>query len=373
MSEGRQNEAASSGRPGGRGHRALERFSDELLNPPGGDAGLVVTLEGLSRVLLFDLGDNRLPGSVFTRVSDLFVTHTHIDHFIGFDRLLRSLLGRTRTVRVWGPRGIAAAVTGKLAGYTWNLDFDEVVRFLVHEVLPGRVVVTELSLADGFRRARPKGRLPLDEPSPGAGRPGLLLDESGFRVLFGRLDHGTESLGFALEQREGFRFDVELLARRGIAPGPALGELKRDILAGRVPRGEAEGLGRWIPPRRICYVTDFGFTEGNVRTALALARGAERLYVEATFPDREADKAARVHHLTGGQAGALARAAMVTRVVPFHFSRKYSAGPGEILRDLELAWTGERGRWLEEIRAWVGEDLTPLAVRELRAGPSSSR
>jgi ribonuclease BN (tRNA processing enzyme) len=44
------------------------------------------------------------------RVSDIFVSHRHVDHFIGFDQILRLLLGRHQKVRVSGPEGFIEAV-----------------------------------------------------------------------------------------------------------------------------------------------------------------------------------------------------------------------------------------------------------------------
>src|SRR6266487_5997046 len=55
------------------------------------------------------------------RASEVFVSHTHMDHFIGFDRLLRIALGRQKALRIYGPPGLIENVAGKLRGYTWNL------------------------------------------------------------------------------------------------------------------------------------------------------------------------------------------------------------------------------------------------------------
>lgn len=88
-------------------------FQLRLLNGVFGDPGLFVRLRWERRALLLDLGDltTQPPGELL-KVTDIFVSHTHIDHFIGFDHLLRIVLGRGQTIRLFGPPGIIANVKG---------------------------------------------------------------------------------------------------------------------------------------------------------------------------------------------------------------------------------------------------------------------
>src|SRR3546814_15349560 len=80
------------------------------------------------------------------RIRDVFVSHTHIDHFIGFDQLLRILVGRDRTLRLFGPAGFLDQVEHRLAGYSWNL---------VHRYATDLVfVVTEIASAGEAARDR---------------------------------------------------------------------------------------------------------------------------------------------------------------------------------------------------------------------------
>jgi len=44
-----------------------------------------------------------------------------MDHFIGFDHLLRICLGRNQHISLFGPPGFLANVESKLGAYTWNL------------------------------------------------------------------------------------------------------------------------------------------------------------------------------------------------------------------------------------------------------------
>jgi len=71
---------------------------------------------------LFDLGAlAALLSKKILRISDVFVSHTHMEHFFGFDRLLRIGLGRHARMRLYGPPGSTAQVEHKLAASTWNL------------------------------------------------------------------------------------------------------------------------------------------------------------------------------------------------------------------------------------------------------------
>src|SRR5690606_765956 len=84
---------------------------------------------------LFDAGSlDALSNRDLLKVRHVFVSHTHIDHFIGFDKLLRVNVPHFRSIEVCGPKGIISNVQGKLHGYLWNLLESGQVELVVREL-----------------------------------------------------------------------------------------------------------------------------------------------------------------------------------------------------------------------------------------------
>src|SRR5687767_2025086 len=92
-----------------------------LVNGRFGDPALYVETLHQRGALLFDLGDlTPLSARDLLRITHVFVTHTHMDHFIGFDALLRVSVGRDKTIRMVGPAGFIDRVHHKLQSYEWD-------------------------------------------------------------------------------------------------------------------------------------------------------------------------------------------------------------------------------------------------------------
>jgi ribonuclease Z len=333
-------------------------FHPRLVNDPFGDPGLYVEFLFERRALLFDLGDlSPLPARQLLKVTHAFVSHTHMDHFAGFDTLLRLFLGRDKTLQLFGPPGFNDRVEHKLAGYTWNLvagyGSDFVVR--ASEVSPENGLETALFRSrTGFRRE-------IAEPPSCA--PGVLLDEETFQVRAVFLDHQISCLAFALEEKFHVNVWKRGLEELGLPTGPWLRDLKSAVARGErsaVPvtvrwredgnlRERSVSLGelrekvlRIVPGQKIAYVTDAGYTPENAVAIVDLARGADTLFIETAFTHEEEKRAAEKYHLTARQAGELARAAEVKRLVPFHFSPKHAEEEEQLIREAMEAFGGDR-------------------------------
>jgi ribonuclease Z len=318
-----------------------------LVNEPFSDPGLFIDFRFGRRALLFDLGDlTPLSPRQLLRVTHVFVSHTHMDHFAGFDRLLRVCLHRTTPLHLIGPADFADRIEHKLRAYTLNLlDADSVDFIIVASEFGGAGFdrVCEFHAREGFhRREMPPVRL----------SPGLLLDEEEFRVKAAVLDHGISCLAFAFEEKLRVNVWREGLRRLGFPVGPWLREAKRAVRQGTpddtqvyVRDGLAILLGdlkkyalRTARGQKIAYVVDLAYNERNIENVLALARDADQLFIESPFLDEDAQIAAERKHLTARQAGDIAKGAGVRRLIPFHFSARYRERADEIVREAESAF-----------------------------------
>lgn len=331
-------------------------ISAELVNGAFGDPVLYLDFRDARRALLFDVGDvGLLPPRKLLRITDLFVSHTHMDHFAGFDRLLRVCLGRGPRLRLYGPPGFLERLEHKLAAYTWNL----VHRYPGDFTLEAREIAPDWSAR--VARFRSGGAF-AREPLPGAQcAGGVLLDEPAFRVRAEFLDHGIPCLGFAFEEKAHVNVWKNRLAEMGLAVGPWLRELKRAVAEDRaddtpirvrwhdregaherhVALGELRARAlQIVPGQRIAYVTDVRGTPENEARIARLAADADLLYIEAVFLAAEGAHAERKHHLTAAQAGRIARAARARNVVPFHFSPRYLGREAELRAELQRARAG---------------------------------
>jgi len=299
-----------------------------LVNGVFGDPLLHLRFHLQKRSVLFDLGEgNRLPARLAHQVTDVFISHAHIDHISGFLWLMRSRIGDFPSCRLFGPPGLAEHIANLMSGIHWDRVGEGGPRFKIIELHNGCLLEYELQ-AGKAGPAQRDARLAPD---------GLLLDDPDFKVWAVSLDHGAiPVLAYRLEQAPKLNVRKERLQARNLAPGPWLGELKRRVAtddqqaAIRLPDNNtvsagilAQDLLRITPPSTLVYATDCADSGTNREKLTKLAHGAHTFFCEAAFLAEDREYAEKSGHLTTHACGTIGQAAGVEQLVPFHFSRRY--------------------------------------------------
>lgn len=236
--------------------------------------------------LLFDCGEGTqrqlLRSTGLADLDDVFFTHYHADHWLGLPGMLKTfdLRERRRPLTVHGPRGLRGIMdlVARAAGRT---------RY--------EVFVDELE-------------------------PGQVVERDGYEIVPFAVDHRAGAVGYEIVEpdRPG-RFDPELAARLGVAPGPDFGRLQRgQPVAGVEP---AQVVGPPRPGRRLVLSGDTAPCDEVARAAAH----ADVLVHEATFAHAEAERAHETRHSTATQAAALAARAEVRLLALVHVSTRHTA------------------------------------------------
>ncbi|MCX8194723.1 MAG: ribonuclease Z [Candidatus Micrarchaeota archaeon] len=218
-------------------------------------------------------------GLSFMKVRAIFISHLHLDHFLGVFGLMETmrLNGRQEILSIYGPKG-TRAVIGKGGNFVQ-----------VHEI---------------------------DE--------NFSCDFGEFAVSSFKTKHEGLSLGYCLEEKEKRRFYEDKAKKLGIK-GPMFSEIAKKgslKVGGRVVK--LEEITYVQKGKKICYTGD---TLPCENTVLA-AKGADLLIHEATFGEDKKEEAEESWHSTARQAAQVAKKAKAKRLVLTHISGRYKSPLG---------------------------------------------
>lgn len=247
------------------------------------------------RHFLIDCGEGtqsqlRKYGIKFQKISHIFISHLHGDHFFGLVGLLSSmhLLGREKELIIYGPAELEQLIRPQLEIGGARLAFQ--LRF---------VIVTQT--------------------------PGLIFEDNKLEVRSFPLRHRVPTNGFCIIEKpkerslDGDRFKADGLSLT-IIPALRRGE---DIT---LPDGNLIIADDYTfppkPSRSYAYCSDTAYDEGIV----VHINGVDLLYHEATFAEAMSTRAKETFHSTALQAARIAKLANAKQLVLGHLSARYESG-----------------------------------------------
>jgi ribonuclease Z len=258
-----------------------------ILVRAGGDQLLFDCGEGTQQQLLRSIG---LPD-----LDAIFVTHFHLDHWLGLIGMIKTfdLRGRSAPLTIHAPPGLRALFAG-LAPVLGRTSYP--------------LVLEELE---------PHAEVRFDS----------------YAVAAFPVEHRVRAYGYALleDERPG-RFDAEAAIRLGVRPGPDFGRLQAGETVGGVAPEQVMGEAR--RGRRVVISGD----TAPCQAVEVYAHEADVLVHEATFMEDERLRARETAHSTARQAAELARDAGVGLLALTHLSTRYF--PREVRHEARQVFAG---------------------------------
>lgn len=258
-----------------------ERNHSALFLKQGTEGILVDCGEGTQRQF-------KLFGETATKITKILISHWHGDHVLGLPGLLQTLSAseyatKEKPLEIYGPEGLKKHITQTLKAFP----FDNKLNFKIKEVKKGKEIIVK---------------------------------NEELEITAYSLEHSIPCLGFHIKETDKRRIDVEKVKKLGIPQGPLLGKLQQNkpILF----------QGKHISPKETTYVVEgkvIGIITdtGQCKNCLEIAEEVDYLICEATFMEKEVEKAEKYKHLTIKQAALIAHTANAKKLILNHFSQRY--------------------------------------------------
>jgi len=228
-------------------------------------------------------------GTGFKNLTNILLTHGHLDHILGLGGLLSTFLRweAIEELNIFGGRA--------------TLDR---VHALIYDVV--------------LRGNQPPMPLTLHEI-----KPGTFFEADHFTITAFPVTHrGPDCLGYVFEGKARRPFLPEKADALGVPFGPE----RRELVAGNtitLPDGRRvtpdEVLGPLTRGAKLVVVGD----TGRIDNLVEAAREADALVIEATYLEEEAEMASQFSHMTARRAAELALTANVKKLILTHISRRY--------------------------------------------------
>lgn len=225
----------------------------------------------------------------FTKISCVFISHLHGDHCFGLIGMISTfgMLGRTATLRVYGPKELGSVLDSQIKTFCQGLEFQ-----------------VEFHAVDTTKKA-------------------VIYEDRSLTVESIPLRHRMPTCGFLFREK------------------PTLPHIKRDMIDFyHVPVSQINNIklgaswttldgdvvdnSRFVepadPPRSYAYCSDTKY----IPELHQLIDGVDTLYHESTYASDNADRARKYHHSTAQDAASVARDAHVGKLLLGHYSARYN-------------------------------------------------
>ena len=297
-------------------------FRPEVKSRIGEDISILVRLDNHPWNYLCECGDaSDLTMKEVQNCKAIFISHTHIDHFVNFDSVIRHQIGIQRRVIICGPKGIAEQVQSRIKSYTWNLIEKGSIIYEIREyVSEGKLVIYEIE--------PPKWELKQIKETES----NIIFEDKSFAVSAILLDHKIPTLAYKFKEMDTTKIDIQSSGFKG---GKWVKTLKdafekeeRDILISieeqEYKSGELFHLLHIQEGDSLGIIMDHAASEINHQKIKGHFFRCRQVFIESFYKEEDKELAELNYHSYSKMSGRIMKEALVQQAIPVHFSRKYT-------------------------------------------------
>ena len=297
-------------------------FKVEIKSEENEDICIVVKVDNHSYNYICECGQARnLTVKECQNANAIFISHTHIDHFINFDTILRHQIGIQRTVVIVGPQGIIDQVQHRIKSYCWNLIEEDSIAYEIREVIS----------SDRYKSALLRPPYWEKENERNIESSNVFVEDN-FSIRCTVLDHKTDSLAFLFVAEDKIKIDLtnDFLGGRWVS------ELKNAYEKG-ITDQEIEVNGTLYTSQDLFHllrmekgttlgvIMDHAPSTENHNKIESLFADRDRVYIESFYRNEDMDLAIKNHHSYAAKSGEIMNRCNIKQAIPVHFSRKYES------------------------------------------------
>jgi len=297
-------------------------FIPEVKSKSTEDISILIKLDNHSFNYICECGDaSALTVKDCQNTRAIFISHTHIDHFINFDFILRHQIGTGKRVIVCGPEGITKQIQAKIKAYQWNLISSDAITYEIREIRQEQQVLRAEIIPPLWEI---KELEPINDE--------FVYSNEIFDVSVVILDHKTDSISYLFKEKNTLKINLSQTDFKG---GPwvrtlmsayenNLGEKKimidnkayqaKDLFQLMILK-EGDSLG---------IIMDHAANEANHAKIKVKFTNCNKVFIESFYKEEDKEFATLNYHSYTKASAKIMKACNVETAIPVHFSRKYN-------------------------------------------------
>ena len=312
-------------------------FLPEVKSQKDEDICILIRVENHSYNYICECGEAKaLTVKECQNTKAIFISHTHIDHFVNFDTILRHQIGSKQRIIICGPKGITKQVQSRIQSYCWNLITEDAIIYEVREI-QSQGTITSAELKPPFWEITP-----LEDAS----NPSIYENEL-FEVTYTILDHKTETIAYLFKGRDKTKIDLQKGDFKG---GKWVKDLKTafeiDDPNCNINIGDkiykASDLFYLIEVKKgkkLGVIMDHAASLVNHKNILTTFKDVDQVFIESFYKVEDKEAAISNYHSYSLESGRIMKECQVKEAIPVHFSRKYNEIEiEELIKEFESAY-----------------------------------